>query len=124
MIRSIDWRCPCGKEVLNAMAGEQDKRTCPECGLDMEQVWWKRPCGPAQWDDNTAVLVFQNADGQIRYPGRHDARLPSGYERVYLRSLREVDAFERQHNVVNHVMHYDSNGRAIDDYIGREKVTH
>lgn len=55
-------------------------------------------------------------DVRVRYPGRHDAKLKPGYERVYLRSLAEVDRFERDHHVLNHVMHYDSNGRAHDDY--------
>lgn len=109
---------------------EDEQRPCPTCHTPLEQIWWKRPCGPAQWDDNTSVLVLVNndpncpADVKVRYPGRHDAKVPAGYERVYLRSLKDVDKFEREHKVMNHRMHYDNNGRAIDDTYRNERMVH
>jgi len=37
--------------------------------------------------------------GKIRYPGRNDVPTPAGYERVVMRSLREVESFEKQAKV-------------------------
>jgi hypothetical protein len=98
------------------MAAEDDSPECPDCHRPMEQDWLPRVRHNAQWDDNTAVMVHVDpATGDVRYPGQHSAKLKEGYERVYLRSLAEVNAFERKHNVATHVMHYDNNGRALDD---------
>jgi hypothetical protein len=73
----------------------------------------------AQWDDNTSVMVHVDpATGKVRYPGQHSARLPAGYERVYLRSLREVESFEKQHNVRSEMAWFDKGtARGHDDTI-------
>jgi hypothetical protein len=83
----------------------------------------------AQWDDNTSVVVDIShdpsvpTDVRIRYVGSHQAKIKPGYERVYLRSLQEVNKFEREHGVANHVMHFDRNGRALDDkHFGKSLV--
>lgn len=79
----------------------------------------------AQWSDADAVMVHVNQKtGDVRYPGRHDGKLKDGYERQYLRSLPEVNRFEREHGVANHTMHYDSNGRGLDDKIFGKTVNH
>lgn len=62
--------------------------------------------------------------GDVRYVGSHDAKLKPGYERVYLRSLAEVDRFERSHGVANERMHFDRNGRGLDDNFRDSKMTH
>ena len=125
MPRCVDLRCMgCGREQANILLAVEETVECVDCHATMEQIWWSRPRKQAQWGDNDAVLVFQDKEGKIRYPGRHDAKLPDGYERVYLRSLKEVDRFEREHGVVNHTMHYDNNGRAIDDYVQGRKEVH
>jgi len=62
--------------------------------------------------------------GDVRYVGSHDAKLKPGYERVYLRSLHDVDKFERQHGVANERMHFDRNGRGLDDTYNGERMTH
>ena len=122
MTRTIDWRCEkCDIEILDALADEDEVRACRICSEPMEQIWWRRRTRNAQWDDTTAVMVLVNddpscpSDVRTRYPGRHDCRVPVGYHRVYLRSLAEVGKFEREHHVAVHAMHYDCNGRALDD---------
>lgn len=87
----------------------------------MTQDWLPRVKHDAQWSDAQSIMVHVNdRTGKIRYVGSHEARLKDGYHREYLRSLPEINRFEREHKVVNHVMHYDRNGRAIDDtYRGR-----
>ena len=126
MIRNVDIRCPaCSWEKENIILAEDDLVRCQACGHEAEQVWWKRPRGPAQWDDSTAVLVHVHpATGDVRYVGSHDAKLKPGYERVYLRSLHDVDKFERQHGVANERMHFDRNGRGLDDSYRGERMTH
>jgi hypothetical protein len=122
MRRAIDWSCfGCSLIISDALADENETRECPDCHAQMMQVWWRTRTRSGSWSDNDAVLVHVNddpncpADVRVRYPGSHSARLPAGYRREYLRSLPEVNRFEREHKVVNHVMHYDQNGRAIDD---------
>ena len=129
MARSIDWTCSaCGIREW-AMADVDETRTCT-CGQPMQQDWLPRIQRDAQWDDQRAVLVLVNddpscpADVKVRYPGSHDCRVPPGYRRQYLRSLQEVNKFERTHGVANHVMHYDSNGRALDDTYHGERLVH
>ena len=126
MTRNVDVRCTvCNWERENVLLAEEDVVACERCSGPAEQVWWKRPRGPAQWDDATAVMVHVHpATGDVRYVGSHDARLKSGYERVYLRSLREVDKFERDHHVANERMHFDRNGRGLDDRYRGERLTH
>lgn len=130
MRRMIDWRCECGRVEADVLAGEDEIAICPDCHVAMSQDWLPRVRHDAQWDDNTSVLVLVNndpscpSDTRVRYPGSHQCRVPAGYERVYLRSLADVNRFERDHGVVNHVMHYDNNGRAIDDTYKGERLTH
>ena len=128
--RMIDWRCDCGHVELNVMAFENAVHDCPKCGGGMAQDWLPRVRHDAQWDDNTSVMVLVNNDPKcpddvrVRYPGSHDARVPTGYERVYLRSLSDVNRFEREHGVANERMHFDRNGRGLDDHIFGKSVTH
>lgn len=79
----------------------------------------------AQWDDSTAPVVFiHEQTGEIRYPGRSDANLPAGYKREHIRNLQQMNRFEREHGVANERMHYDSNGRGLDDTIFGVKHTY
>lgn len=133
MRRAIDLACPaCSAERHDIIVGEDEAITCVACNSVMEHIWWPRArrTGPAQWDDKTAVVVHVARDPSIpddvsiRYPMRTDARVPVGYEAVRLRSLHEVNRFEREHKVQNHRMHYDSNGRGPDDTFRGSRFTH
>ncbi len=122
MARLIDFVCSsCGLREPDAIVEPDSTRVCPDCHGTMVEDWLPRTRHDAQWSDRDAVMVHVThdpsvpADCRVRYVGSHDARLKPGYERVYLRSLREVDKFEREHHVMNHRMHYDQNGRGIDD---------
>jgi len=121
MARIVDLYCRCGRRENDVMAGVDETFECVDCHEPMEQDWLPRTRRSAQWDDSTAVMVLVNndpncpADVRVRYPGQHNCRVPAGYERVYLRSLADVNRFEKEHHVANHVMHFDQNGRSIDD---------
>ena len=123
MVRTIDWVCQaCGHEEIDALASEDAYQPCIKCHAMMSQRWWGTRKRYAQWSDADAVLVHMTddpsvpEDRRIRYVGSHEAKLKAGYRRVYLRNLQEVNRFEKEHRVANHVMHYDSNGRDISDW--------
>ena len=117
MVRTVDWSCICGAEIIDALAEENETRQCSRCDALMHQRWWGTRKRNAQWSDTDAVLVHVDPKtGDVRYPGRHDARLKEGYERQYLRNLQEVNKFEKEHQVANHVMHFDRNGRDLQDW--------
>lgn len=61
----------------------------------------------AQWSDKDAVVVFLKPDGTYSYPARNDKATPSGCERVEIKSLRELERFERKANVRSEVAWYD-----------------
>ena len=125
MIRNVDTICNvCGREEENQLLAEDQIVHCKTCYTTVEQIWWKRTTKNAQWGDKDAVMVLVNndpscpSDVRVRYPGQQDCKVPQGYERVYLRNLQEVNRFEKKHGVANHIMHFDSNGRALDDRMG------
>lgn len=128
------------------MSGHRPFATCADCGFVcatqtefsrhcdnhagiVRPDGWYAPVRPgrtyAQWDDSTAIeLHVDPKTGDVRYPMRHDAPLKAGYERQFLRSLPEVNRFEREHAVVNERMHFDRNGRGLDDTVCGERLTH
>lgn len=129
MARLVDWRCLCGYVEHDALADVDASRSCPECGLGMEQDWLPRTRRNAQWQQPTVVFVSNDpekvkAGVATRYPARADAPTPSGYERVEIRSDAEMGRFERSHNVLHHNRWYDNNGRGFDDTIFGEKAVH
>jgi len=110
--------------MADVMADESQEIRCPQCLTVMIQEWWpkarrERTC----WSDAESVVVFRKPDGSIDYPARNDKPTPAGYERIVMRSDREVARFERDHGVVNHRRHYDSNGRGIDDQMPSPRVS-
>lgn len=45
------------------------------------------------------VVIHKDAEGNVRFPGRADAAVPAGFEKVELRTVREVRQFEHDMNV-------------------------
>lgn len=77
------------------------------CGGRLDILWRARRRQNVQWSDREACVVFQDAQGNIRYPGRNDVTPPPGFERVEMRSLREVERFSASHNVRNEIVGFD-----------------
>jgi len=76
---------------------------CDECGKTLE-IGDYPFCGP---DGHTTIhsrnaqvaaptVVFKNAKGEYRLPGRDTDRPPRGFERIELRTQRQRDRFERE----------------------------
>lgn len=88
------------------------------CRGEMAQAFLPRGSRHAQWGDKDAVVVFKKADGSISYPGRNDVATPKGSERIVMRSLREVEKFEKEQNVRCEAMHFNrGNGVEVIDHI-------
>lgn len=122
-MRMLDLQCSkCGAEVTDFFV----RSAVPshifhwDCGGEMEQVLRPRP-RDAQWSDRDAVVVYRKPNGEYSYPGRNDRPTPPGCTRVVMRSLREVEAFEKRAGVVNEAMHFDHGSgtlRPDDTYRG------
>lgn len=104
---------------------------CPTCSESMpdtmlESKWLDGtlvhfPCGTAlqivsgtrhhaSIHASELCVVFRNAAGEIHYPGRNDVAPPTGYERVELRSFKEVEQFSRDHGCRNEIEGFDQRG--------------
>lgn len=90
-----DFSCPdCG--IFERMVDWQTEEVTHECGKQASRVFVTRRTYRAQAFD--PVLVFKDQSGHYRFPGRNRARIPAGYEPVYLRSSAEVRRFEKSVN--------------------------
>lgn len=111
MPRLVDLVCKsCGKEERDRYIEVPHVYLCIDCNGECDEIWWApRTRKDAQWSEKDAVVVFRDpATGSIRYPGRNDRPTPAGHERITMRSLREVEAFEKVSKVRCEAMHFDS----------------
>lgn len=81
--------------------------------------------GPRQFDtafhsSETTVVWEHPGTGQVAYPGKNNIPIPEryarmGYQRKEIRSLREVEKFEREKGVLNERAWFDKgSGRSFD----------
>jgi len=113
MPKYLDLTCSkCGVEVNDLFVMKVPERIIHlECDAEMEQVYRPRPKVPIL-EKNLAV-VFRDAQGRIRYPGRNDAPTPPGYERVTI-PPSQMDRFCRENGVVHEASNFNR-GRGLDD---------
>ena len=108
------------------------KHICNTCGKPVKVGDWpfcegKGGHAPAsardaEWGDSSAVVVFKKPNGEFSYPMNNSKATPAGCERIVLRSLRQVEQFEKVAGVKNEAMHYDrGSGRGFDDTFRGEK---
>lgn len=124
MPRLLDLECQkCGEVVRDVFVRQVPDRILHfgddgSCMGKMEQVLLPNATRQAGWSDKDAVVVFRKPDGSISYPGRNDAATPKGCERVVMKSLRDVERFEKQHGVRCEAMHFNSgNGMQLIDHV-------
>jgi hypothetical protein len=63
--------------------------------------WPFCPHGPARQRDAAGfdpVVIHVDKEGNVRFPGRANARVPKGYEKRELTSVREIRQFENKMN--------------------------
>lgn len=122
-MRLLDLECEkCGKVLRDVFLRKVPRKLIhnktdktSRCQGVMEQVFLPSNRG-GQWSDKDAVVVFKKADGSISYPARNDLKTPKGCERVVMRSLREVEKFEKEAGVRSEMAWFDKgSGRSFDD---------
>ena len=95
---------------------------CPVCKVGvLERLWTLTPSISPGIHPQDACVVYQSLKegGKIQYPGNNSDPIPArlrarGYEKVVM-GPRELKVFERQHGVKNERMHYNRNGRGLED---------
>lgn len=69
---------------------------CPKCGKTSEQVLLPTR---ARGEFSQPVTIHVSSDGQkYRFPGAADARVPKGFVKRELKSIRDIERFERDMN--------------------------
>src|SRR6266404_6298813 len=90
-------------EISGPVSSHQDHPVCPfqnghpfyMCMEETVQTYTRSK--PKDWAIK-AIVVHVGADGAVRFPGHENARVPKGFNRVELKTLSEIAAFERQVN--------------------------
>lgn len=72
-----------------------DRRPCPKCGKEAEQILLPTERAAQNFQP---VVVHVNAEGKYRFPGAADAKVPKGYNKVELKTLRDIEQMERKVN--------------------------
>ena len=82
---------------------EPEPTICEKCGEAIPFGHWPFcPHGslvPQSAQHFDPVVYHVNAEGKVRFPGAHNAPLPTGYERRELKTIGEVRAFQRRINL-------------------------
>lgn len=96
-----DHRCPEGH--LFEVFGKFEAKTIPcrvdDCALPAERILVSLSgVGEYRAQSIEPVVVHQAKDGTYRLPGAADAHVPDGYQKVELRTIPEIQRFERAMN--------------------------
>jgi hypothetical protein len=85
-------------EMVLPVSEWSDPKPCPKrkCGRASAQVLLpQREVGILP----RAIVVHRDKEGNYRFPGSDTARIPKGFERVELKTIKEVEKFEREVSV-------------------------
>lgn len=94
-------KCPQCETDLNrnnSYVVRTNDETGLRCGSCMYLIDYDAPLFDRNAQGFDPVVVHRGPNGEIRYPGRADAAVPEGYQKVELRTGSEVHAFEREVN--------------------------
>src|SRR5258708_1278544 len=82
-------------EIAVPVSAHRDHWPCPsaKCKAVTEQTY--TPEKPKTWSI-APVVVHVGAGGKVRFPGRSDAKVPRGFNKVELKTLPEIENFERE----------------------------
>lgn len=72
-----------------------DHKPCPKCEKQCEQIL--SPQG-GRGTFGQGIVVHVSADGHTRFPGDPNAKVPKGFQKKTLTTIREVEKFEREVN--------------------------
>ena len=118
-----DLECTCGTITLDVLVDPDHLPNCHRCiGGHISIVYLPQAirtaaCHPSE----TCVVYYSPKEGKYQYPARNDIPVPGrlqkrGYERVEMRSLSDIQRFEKKHGVVNERIWFDKgSGRGMED---------
>lgn len=83
-------------EIRCRLAEWTDIRPCNQEGCAEIAEQFISPSG----SDNEVppIVIHVDSEGHVRFPGASDARVPEGFEKRELRTIRQIEAFERDMN--------------------------
>jgi len=120
-----DFECSVCGEVLADLPLSLEGSECLYCHRGTLQIHWHVPGRDAMAiSEKQATVVYEHpVTKHVIWPGKNNVPMPEryqkeGYERKAMRSLREIDRFSKEHNVVHEQSHYNS-GNAYDSEKGR-----
>ena len=71
-------------------------KPCVKCGKKCQQVVLPQR---SEGNFGQGIVVHVSADGHTRFPGDPNARVPKGFQKKTLTTIREVEKFEREMNI-------------------------
>lgn len=115
-----DFACRFCKRTFETMVPSGAETAPCKCGKQAVLVFLPRRERPENAARFNPVVVFRKPDGTYIFPGRSNESAPKGTERVELRSLSQVQRFEREENARLKQVHQESMARR-DAYYQAEK---
>lgn len=116
---TYSYECPAHGyfEISCRLADWNDRQPCPKksCKEIGEQV--VLPSDASRHFCEPVVVHFA-ADGTYRFPGAANARVPKGFQKRELRTIREIESFERDVNCKLHAearQHQENEERYYSD---------
>lgn len=118
-----DFQCEaCGKTEHDVYCTDGTHLRRCTCGAPMSINWQRRHTPYIGIHAKDRAIVYYNPKtGKHATPGRSDVPMPAryakdGYERREFETLRDLDKYCKENNLVNEKANYDSgSGRAYDD---------
>lgn len=96
MLRAYDYQCDEGHQWEEFLNDYAEHRDCPICGLSGFHVWSFYYNSTQKAQGFNPVVIHKDADGNIRFPGSVDAKVPEGFQRVELTTIQQVRQIEKE----------------------------
>jgi hypothetical protein len=86
-----------GRFEIHCRLAEYDEwKPCPQCKKSSQQVFL--PSNTRDCAFPEPIVIHVSADGSVRFPGDASAKVPKGFEKKELRTIREIESFEKSYN--------------------------
>ena len=112
-----DLQCnKCGLIIHNHYESPWPSSIRHDDGGELEILWHSSSPSCVSVHPRERTVIYRDPiTGQVAYPGRNDAPThysEAGWERVEFEHARDLEQFEREHNVLNENLWYNSGNGA------------
>lgn len=116
-----DFACPAGHftEQFFLLAEYRDEIPCPRCGDTATRQYTFSNSHDGEFSE--PIVVHRDAQGNYRIPGASDAVAPAGFERVELRTMREVRRVQQDIGQQEHRKFEDIRARRREASLEQER---